>query len=122
MLTALQRRGWVLLVAVVVAATCAYLVASRQSETYTAESTAVVAAARHSLLTSDQADTLAGTYAVLIPKDTAILGAVATALGTSESDVQEQALGVRHHGDGPPDDRLPGYKRGQFDCRGNCRT
>lgn len=90
MLTVLRRRGWVLLVAVVVATTFAYIVASRHSETYTAESTAVVTAVPHSLLTSDQTGTLAGTYAVLIPKDTAVLGAVATALGTSKSDVQSR--------------------------------
>lgn len=90
MLRTLRRRGWVLLVAIVVTTACAYVVASRSGKTYTAESTAVVAASPHSLLTPDQADTLAGTYAVLIPKDTAVLRSVATALGTSASDVQHR--------------------------------
>ncbi len=92
MLRALRRRGWVLLVAVAVAATCAYLVASTRGKTYTAESIAVVAAsgAPRSAVTPDQANLLATTYAVLIPKDTAILRSVATTLGTSESDVQQR--------------------------------
>jgi capsular polysaccharide biosynthesis protein len=90
MLRVLRRRGWVLLVAILVTTGCAYLVASKHGETYTAESTAVVSASAHSLLTPDQANLLASTYAVLIPKDAAILRAVATKLGTSESDVQHR--------------------------------
>jgi capsular polysaccharide biosynthesis protein len=90
MLRALQRRGWVLLVAVVITTACAYLVASHRGETYTAESTAVVSASNspQSVVTPDQADLLASTYAVLIPKDSVILRAVATTLGTSAPDVQ----------------------------------
>ena len=53
MLRALQRRGWVLLVTVVVAALCAYLVASKRGATYTAESTAVVAASQRHPLRGD---------------------------------------------------------------------
>lgn len=90
MLRALRRRGWVLLVAVLVATGCAYLVASRSGETYTAESTGVVAASADSLLTPDQANTLASTYAVLIPQDTAVLSQVAATLGTSVSDVEHR--------------------------------
>jgi capsular polysaccharide biosynthesis protein len=92
MLSALQRRGWVLLVTIVVAAVCAYLVATTRGTTYTAESTAVVAASNsaHSAVTPDQADTLATTYAVLIPQDTTILRSIATTLGTSVSDVQDR--------------------------------
>ncbi len=92
MLTALRRRGWVLLVTVVVAAVCAFVVASTRGTTYTAQSTAVVAASNsaHSVVTPDQANLLATTYAVLIPKDTAILHSVATTLGTSVSDVQDR--------------------------------
>ena len=92
MLTVLRRRGWVLLVTVVVAAVCAFAVACTRSTTYTAESTAVVAASNsaHSVVTPDQANLLATTYAALIPKDTAILRSVATALGTSVSDVQDR--------------------------------
>jgi capsular polysaccharide biosynthesis protein len=90
MLRALRRRGWVLLVAIVVTTACAYFVASRSGQTYTAESTAVVAASPDSLLTPDQADTLASTYAVLIPKDTAVLRRVATRLGTSVADVEDR--------------------------------
>jgi capsular polysaccharide biosynthesis protein len=92
MLRALQRRGWVLLVTIVFAAVCAYLVATTRGTTYTAESTAVVAASTsaHSVVTPDQADTLATTYAVLIPQDTAILRSIATTLGTSVSDVQDR--------------------------------
>lgn len=92
MLRALQRRGWVLLVTIVVAAVCAFLVASVRGKTYTAESTAVVAAASspQSVLTPDQAGLLATTYAVLIPKDTAILHSVAATLGTSATDVQDR--------------------------------
>ena len=57
MLRALQRRGWVLLVAIVVTTACAYLVASKRGETYAAESTAVVSASDtpQSVLTPDQA-------------------------------------------------------------------
>jgi capsular polysaccharide biosynthesis protein len=90
MVRALQRRGWVLLVTVVVAALCAYLVASIRGATYTAQSTAVVTASNsaQSVVTPDQADGLATTYAVLIPQDTAILNKMATTLGTSVSDVQ----------------------------------
>jgi capsular polysaccharide biosynthesis protein len=88
MLRALRRRGWVLLLAVVIATGCAYIVASTSGETYTAESTAVVAASPNSLLTPDQANTLASTYAVLIPKDTAVLRSVASRLGTSLADVK----------------------------------
>jgi len=92
MLRALQRRGWVLLVAIVVTTACAYVVASKRGETYTAESTAVVSAGNkpQSVVTPDQADLLANTYAVLIPKDAAILRAMATRLGTSVSDVQDR--------------------------------
>jgi len=90
MLRALRRRGWVLLVTIVVTTACAYIVASRSGETYTAESTAVVAASPNSLLTPDQAITLAGTYAVLVPKDTAVLRSVATKLGTSVSEVEDR--------------------------------
>jgi capsular polysaccharide biosynthesis protein len=90
MLRALQRRGWVLLVAILVTTACAYLVASKRGETYTAESTAVVTASNspQSVVTPDQADLLASTYAALIPKDAMTLRAVATTLGTSASDVQ----------------------------------
>jgi capsular polysaccharide biosynthesis protein len=92
MLRALQRRGWVLLVAIVVTTACAYLVASKRGETYTAESTAVVSASSspQSVVTPDQADLLASTYAVLIPKDAVILRAVATTLRTTASDVQSR--------------------------------
>jgi capsular polysaccharide biosynthesis protein len=90
MLRTLRRRGWVLLVTIVVATGVAYVVASRSGETYTAQSTAVVAATPNSLLTPDQADTLASTYAVLIPKDTAVLRTVAANLGVSESDVEDR--------------------------------
>lgn len=89
MLRALRRRGWVLPVAVVVAAVCAFMIGSTRSKTYSAESTAVVAAgtSSHSAVTPDQANLLATTYATLIPKDTAILRSVATTLGTSVSAV-----------------------------------
>ena len=90
MLRVLRRRGWVLLVAIVVTTVFAYMVGSNRGETYTAQSTAVVEASPHSLLTPDQANTLADTYAVLVPKDGAILRAVATALGTSMSDIQDR--------------------------------
>jgi len=90
MLRALRRRGWVLLAAIVVTTVCAYAVASTRGETYSAESTAVVSASPHSLLTPDQADTLATTYALLVPKDAAILRSVATTLGTSVSDVHHR--------------------------------
>jgi capsular polysaccharide biosynthesis protein len=92
MLRALRRRGWVLLVAILVTTACAYIVASKQGETYTAESTGVVAASPDSLLTPDQANVLANTYAVLIPKDAVILRGVATTLGTSVPDVQDRLL------------------------------
>lgn len=92
MLRALQRRGWVLLAAIVITTACAYLVASHRGETYTAESTAVVSASSspQSVVTPDQADVLASTYAVLIPKDAVILRAVATTLSTTSSDVQRR--------------------------------
>jgi capsular polysaccharide biosynthesis protein len=90
MLRALRRRGWVLLVAILVTTGCAYVVAAQHGETYTAESTAVVSASPHSLLTPDQANTLATTYAVLIPKDAATLRSVAARLDTSVSDVQDR--------------------------------
>jgi len=90
MLSAMRRRGWVLLVAILVTTGCAYLVASKHGETYTAESTAVVSATPQSLLTPDQANVLANTYAILISKDAAILRAVANTLGTSVSDVQDR--------------------------------
>ncbi|HEY7015604.1 MAG TPA: hypothetical protein VH480_22750 [Streptosporangiaceae bacterium] len=90
MLRTLRRRGWVLLAAIVITTACAYLVASHRGETYTAESTAVVSASSspQSVVTPDQAELLASTYAVLIPKDTAILRAVATTLGTTAADVE----------------------------------
>ena len=90
MLRILRRRGWVLVAAVLVTTLFADLVASHRGVTYSAESTAVVSASPNSLLTPDQSNTLAGTYAVLIPKDTAILGSVASRLGTSVSDVQKR--------------------------------
>ena len=89
MLRVLWRRGWVLLVAVAITTACAYFVASSRGETFTAESTAVVAASPNSLLTPDQADTLAGTYAALIPKDAAIDRAVAAAVGANVTDVEK---------------------------------
>ena len=90
MLRILRRRGWVLVAAVLVTTLFADLVASHRGVTYSAESTAVVSASPNSLLTPDQSNTLAGTYAVLIPKDTAILSSVASRLGTSVSDVQKR--------------------------------
>jgi capsular polysaccharide biosynthesis protein len=90
MLRALRRRGWVLLVTILVTTGCAYVVASKHGETYTAESTGVVAASPDSLLTPDQANVLANTYAVLVPKDAAILRSVAATLGTSVPDVQDR--------------------------------
>jgi capsular polysaccharide biosynthesis protein len=90
MLSALRRRGWVVLAAIVITTLGAFAVASTRGETYTAESTAVVTASPHSLLTPDQANTLATTYAVLIPEDGAILRAVGAALGTSAPDVQSR--------------------------------
>lgn len=93
MLSALRRRGWVLLVTVVVAAACAYVVASTRGATYTAESTAVVADNSKEALnvvTPDQATELATTYAVLIPKDAEFLQNMATTLGTSVSEVQDR--------------------------------
>jgi capsular polysaccharide biosynthesis protein len=90
MLRALRRRGWVLLVAILVTTGCAYVVASKHGETYTAESTGVVSASPHSLLTPDQANVLANTYAALIPKDAVILRGVAATLGTSVPDVQDR--------------------------------
>jgi capsular polysaccharide biosynthesis protein len=93
MLRALRRRGWVLLVTVVVAAACAYFVASMRGATYTAESTAVVADhSKEALLvvTPDQANALAATYATLMPKDAAMLHSMATTLGTSVSEVQDR--------------------------------
>lgn len=90
MLRVLRRRGWVLIAAFLVTTLFADLIASHRGETYTAQSTAVVSASPNSLLTPDQSNTLAGTYAALIPKDTAILGSVASRLGTSVSDVQQR--------------------------------
>jgi capsular polysaccharide biosynthesis protein len=91
MLRALRRRGWILLVAIVVTTGCAYAVASRSAETYTAESSAVVSSSSPGgQMTPDGAILLANTYAVLIPKDTAVLRSVATRLGTSVSDVQDR--------------------------------
>ena len=89
MLSVLRRRGWVLLASIVITTLCAFIVASKHGETYSAESTAVVGASPNSLL-PQQANTLAETYAVLIPKDTAILHSVATRLGTSPSEVQSR--------------------------------
>jgi len=93
MLRALRRRGWVLLVTVVVASACALIVALIRGTTYTAESTAVVAnhsRAAPNAVTPDQAVELATTYAVLIPKDAAFLQNMATKLGTSVSEVQRR--------------------------------
>lgn len=91
MLRALRRRGWVLLVAILVTTACAYSVASRSGETYTAESTAVVnTSSPGGEVTPDGAISLANTYAVLIPKDTAILQAVAKAAGTSVSEAHDR--------------------------------
>lgn len=90
MLRILRRRGWVLVAAVLITTLFADLVASHRGVTYSADSTAVVSASPNSLLTPDQSNTLAGTYAVLIPKDTAILSSVASRLGTSVSDVQKR--------------------------------
>jgi capsular polysaccharide biosynthesis protein len=90
MLTVLRRRGWVLLLAIVVATASAYMLAAKRGVTYTAEGTAVVTASPKSLLTPDQAITLAETYAVVIPKDTAILRAVSKALDTTAPQVQKR--------------------------------
>lgn len=90
MLRVLRRRGWVLLAAIAITTIAAYFVASERGVSYTAESTAVVSATPNSLLTPDQADTLAATYSALIPKDAAIDGAVASAVGTSVADVQKK--------------------------------
>jgi capsular polysaccharide biosynthesis protein len=93
MLTTLRRRGWVLLVTVLVATACAYLVASTRGATYTAESKAVVAG--HSkqarlVVTPDQANALAPTYATLLPNDAALLQYIATTLGTTVPAVQDR--------------------------------
>jgi capsular polysaccharide biosynthesis protein len=100
MLRVLRRRGWVLLVAIAVTTSCAYFIASARGETFTAESTAVVVASPNSLLTPDEADALAGTYAAFIPKDAAIDGAVANALGTSVPDVEKRLSAFNTTGTG----------------------
>jgi capsular polysaccharide biosynthesis protein len=89
----LRRRGWVLLITVLVASACALAVAHARGTSYTAESTAVVAdnsTADRNVVTPDQATQLATTYAVLIPKDTAFLQDLASTLGTSVSDVEHR--------------------------------
>jgi capsular polysaccharide biosynthesis protein len=91
MLRALRRRGWVLLVTVLVASACALVIGVIRGTTYTAESTAVVAVkskAAINAVTPDQAVQLATTYAVLIPKDAAFLQNMATTLVTSVAEVQ----------------------------------
>ena len=90
MLRALRRRGWVLLVAILVTTGCAYVVASKHGETYTAESTAVVSAS-----SQEPADAGPGQHARGHLRGPHTEGRrdpsrVATALGTSVSDVQER--------------------------------
>jgi capsular polysaccharide biosynthesis protein len=91
MLRALRRRGWVVALTVVVAALFAYVVASTRAPKYTAEGVAVVAAGAR--LTPDQANGLAITDAVLIPKDDTIAAYVARSLGTTVKQVRDR-LGI----------------------------
>ena len=119
MLRALRRRGWVLLVAILVTTGCAYVVAAKHGETYTAESTAVVSASPHSLLTPDQANTLASYLRgphTEGRRDPSQRGYQAR---HKRVRCPGQALGVQYHGNSAPGDRLPGYERGQFDGRGD---
>jgi capsular polysaccharide biosynthesis protein len=88
MLRALRRRWWVVLLTTVIAGVAAYAVASLRSATYSAEGVAVVTANR--VLTPDQANGLAVTDAVLIPKDAAITASVARSLGTTTKDVRSR--------------------------------
>jgi hypothetical protein len=87
-LSVLRRRGWLLIAATVAVAGCAYLIASARGITHSAEGVAVVAA--NTRLTPDQANRLAVTYAVLIPKDEATAERVAGALGTTTTQVQRR--------------------------------
>jgi capsular polysaccharide biosynthesis protein len=86
-LTALRRRGWVVLLATVVTALVAYVVASLRTPSYSAKGVAVVAAKG---LTPDQAIGLAATDATLIPQDAAIVGSVARALQTTTDNVRSR--------------------------------
>jgi capsular polysaccharide biosynthesis protein len=88
-LTVLKRRGLVFIVTIAVVTACAYLVASIRGTTYTAEGVAVVSASQR-FLTPDQANQLAITYAVLIPKDAAVAQTVARELRTTVSAVQSR--------------------------------
>ena len=91
MLTAWRRRGWVLLVTVLLSSGAAFAVALVRGTTYTAESTAVVLDRSRQavrVVTPDQANALAPTYASLLPQDSAFLRHLAVRLGTRPGTVR----------------------------------
>jgi capsular polysaccharide biosynthesis protein len=83
--SALRRRGWVVVLATLCVALLAYAVSEARGASFSAEGVAVVVSDR--TVTPDQANALALTYAVLIPKDAAITDYVARRLHTTQSDV-----------------------------------
>jgi hypothetical protein len=87
MVTTLRRPGPLIVIPMCtfIVAACAYVVASAQQTTYSAEALGVINPSPQ--LTPDQANRLAVTYALLIPKDAAIVRHVAASLGRPASEV-----------------------------------
>jgi capsular polysaccharide biosynthesis protein len=86
----LRRRGWVVIVTLLVTVGAAYLYAHHKPPSYTASAYVLVSSGASPVGpgSANEASSLATTYSGLIPKDSAIIAAVSTQLGASPADVR----------------------------------
>ncbi len=86
----LQRRGWVVVITVIVAMLGAYTYAHHKPPNYSASAYVLVSsgATRLGPGSANEASSLATTYSGLIPKDSAIIAAVSRQLSANPSDVR----------------------------------
>ena len=100
LLRALRRRGWILVVSVAVVCGLALLIASARPGDFSAQSVLLVPSSFGGQTpgNSDQATSLAGTYADLIGRDSALAGALAARIGIPTTAVARH-LRVHQHTD-----------------------
>ncbi len=100
LLRALRRRGWILVVSVAAVSALALLIASTRPGDYSAQTVLLVPSSFGGQTpgNSDQATTLAGTYADLIGRDAALAGALGARLGIPTTSVGRH-LRVHQHAD-----------------------
>ena len=86
---ALRRRGWLVVVTMLLVAALATGFASLKGKTYTTNLVMVVSLLNQGQPLADEADKLATTYAEVITDDGAILRRVGAAIGLSSTEVKE---------------------------------